>query len=170
LDSDSNPDVVVIARDAASALHAGDGAGHLAKPVRLNVPVSHPEGLSSTADFNRDGLPDLVVHDDVQGNSAVFINDDLLHFAAPNIINYAWAFGDFNGDGWKDIISNDGLLLNKMTATGTFGTPTALSPRSLLPTFTKAIAGDFNGDGKLDLLVGSGNISLDLKIALNTCL
>lgn len=61
--------------------------------------------------------------------------------------------GDLNGDGWPDIISNEGVRLNN--GDGTFGR--AIS----LPLQVSALAlADFNGDGRLDLVVTAAGSAL----------
>ena len=127
------------------------------------LPVA-PQNISNTvsntvlaADFNGDGVPDLVVLGSVI--SVLLGNGDGTFTAAPNPpvdLPGAIAVGDFNGDGIPDVavapILDEGyseVLLGK--GDGTFSTGASFGNSNGTVASNSLVAGDFNGDGNLDL-------------------
>jgi hypothetical protein len=98
-------------------IYLGDGTGKLtALPPSLTLPVTNPPAVPiamSTADFNRDGILDLVVQDPV--NTSVFFGaGDGTFTTGPTILvggsanqgsaqGTSMVTGDFNADGIPDI-------------------------------------------------------------------
>jgi hypothetical protein len=109
----------------------------------------------AAADFNGDGIPDLVVSSSgfVNGYNYGQVSVALGHGDGTFGTFYSYGnpasslvVGDFNGDGHLDIVTNAGdILLGN--GDGTFQAPRSYSARN----FTTISVGDFNGDGHLDL-------------------
>lgn len=133
---------------------------------------------SNWFDYNNDGLIDMYIAKCGQGGSGVGGNiDQLLKnngngtftdvAAAANMANpeqtWSGAVGDFNNDGWMDVIvgvnssSNGNTNVKKNNGDGTF---TSVTTGSGYDTNTalgrEYVAQDFDNDGFLDVL-GSGN-------------
>jgi hypothetical protein len=123
-----------------------------------------PQGTIYTADFNGDGIPDVVFYDDdnqlhvLLGTTPYGSFQPELLYPVPEACEFmnGIATGDINNDGFADIVlacSDDGgnnyvysMLSN---GDGTFATPVAVSNA-----YGYAVAlGDMNNDGKLDLVV-----------------
>lgn len=133
-------------------------------------------GSMTTADFNVDGHPDLVVVDSPSRSVSVVLNNGDGTFSPPqktvsSVLDvYAVASGDFDGDGLPDIAAGSdlasftGALLPDLTimlgnGDGTF----RLADTYQTGVFPQQIAvTDFDLDGRLDLGVvgGAGDVTV----------
>jgi VCBS repeat protein len=120
--------------------------------------------VAYTADFNRDGLPDLATNNGDAGTFSVFLRQPGGGFAQeagspfPSATSNG-AVGDFNGDGYPDFASagfvGEGVAVLIRNPGGGF---TNESPPLVGAGALSAIgAGDFDGDGRIDLAVGNWN-------------
>src|SRR5215218_676903 len=131
-----------------------------------------------TADFNRDGRPDVATINGTASNVSVLLRQAAGGFAAeagsPFAVgsgpNYG-AVADYNADGWPDLAVAayvDGkisILLRKPS--GGFTAEAALTVGGAGAVTT----GDFNGDGRPDLAAtryGSGDVLTFLRNSANT--
>ena len=111
----------------------------------------------AVADFNRDGIPDIVVGD---GSVSLGNGDGTLSTAPTLQAGGAMAIGDFNGDGIPDLVMGGTVFLSN--GDGTF--KTLQSVPGIATTNNGAednvAVGDFNGDGILDIATASGTVLL----------
>ncbi|MBW4028180.1 MAG: hypothetical protein HIU93_12365 [Acidobacteria bacterium] len=141
----------------------GNGDGTFQPQIAVNQP-GYPVG-AVTADFNRDGILDLVTLQYYPMQLSVEYGNGDGTFQAP--INYpigsytdssayTIALGDFNGDGAPDVVelnandNNAGVFMNAGDGT--------LSLREFVPTGTSPEwvgVSDLNKDGKQDLVVSN---------------
>ena len=138
-------------------------------PIELNWGVA-------VADFNHDGLPDVVVnHSSGGGNpgyDAVYLHASMpaTGFGPPLQITDGTFWStltavDIDGDGLPDLVSLNGwnyqvsVFLNDPQNPGTFGPPTVLDTQIA----NQVIVADLNGDGAPDLLVADNQVSLFLQ-------
>ena len=145
----------------------GDGAGGFGT-AQSYAAGDGPNGVA-VGDFNGDGHQDLAVVNITSETVSILLGDGAGGFAGKADFStgtgsspWSVAVGDFNGDGYQDLVtadsgSNDvGVLLG--AGAGDFGTATGFStgidssPRNVA-------VGDFNNDGKQDLATAdSGDI------------
>src|SRR6185312_6834302 len=171
---------------ALSALYSGDTAfgaskGSLVQPVRsllqngfapdASYTVAPNTPATSVADFNSDGLPDLVVAGyDASGNGSLNILINNGDGTFQNALSYpagnapaAIAAADLDGDGVPDVVTaapTSGTLnifLSNSSGIPGGGTsvPAVLNPQSV-------VIADFNGDGIPDLASGNGDGSVTI--------
>ncbi|MCY1075788.1 FG-GAP-like repeat-containing protein [Archangium lansingense] len=145
----------------------GTGAGSFGAPTFIGIP--NTGGVQSTIacrDLNSDGFSDLVVTSPASARLSILINQGNGSFAAPvsyaNAVNgqtAGIAFGDANGDGTLDILSNGAagryLFFFKGNGNGTFasGVQSAAAATTATNSALGVVADDFNGDGKLDAYI-----------------
>jgi len=157
----------------------GDGKLDLATPVFTLVSVFLGNGDGSfgaeqqygvgygvfsiaSADFNLDGIPDLITPDQYDLTLSLLLGNGDGTFQARQVISLPSASsglvaGDFNSDGRPDLISN-GLTLLLGNGDGTFQAPQAIASGGVA---FALLAVDFNADGRLDLGTFTYNVAGD---------
>jgi hypothetical protein len=145
-----------------------------AHAAQFSPAVNYPTGINpfgvAVGDFNRDGIPDLVVANAYQvggtGTVSILLGNGDGTFRAGGEFNAGGnetttvAVGDFNGDGKPDLVvanyaggggpANVGVMLGN--GDGTF-MPAVIYAAGTEPDFVAV--GDFNGDGNLDFAAAS---------------
>ena len=150
-------DLAVVNPDPNQGIGVGvlPGNGDGSFRTRVLYPTDGPRHAIVSADFNRDGILDVVAVG--SGRVSVFLGMGAQGLQAP--IDFAGGVarekvmtGDFNNDGLLDlVISTDNISLFVGNGDGTFKLPvyyaSGLSPYAIA-------SGDFDRDGRLDLAVG----------------
>jgi uncharacterized protein (TIGR03437 family) len=169
--ADPNSVAVMPLGDGTSALFTGDGytgtmlltfagSNGFVNSPQIQTLGESPSAIGS-ADFNKDGRPDLVVTDG-QGNAVyVELNSGGGEFANP--VGYAVgasptaaAIADVNGDGNPDLVVADGNGVDVLlgNGNGTFGDAQSTPVTRAGGSSPAGLAvGDFNSDGKPDAAV-----------------
>ncbi|MGK3963651.1 FG-GAP-like repeat-containing protein [Sorangium sp. So ce118] len=146
---------------------SGTGTGSFGAPVL--IPIVATGGVQSTIacrDLNGDGFSDIVVTSPASSRLSILINQGNGSFAAPvaytnsaNGQTAGIAFGDADGDGKLDILSNGAagryLFFFKGNGNGTFasGVQSVAAATTSSNSALGVVASDFNGDGKLDAYI-----------------
>jgi len=150
---------VINSGTVSASILLGDGHGNFA-PVSGNSIIAGGVPLA-VADFNQDGIPDLLLSDQFNHYLTVVLgNGDGTFTPAPGgplVGNYGVfpvAVGDFNGDGILDLASAGGYYLITWLGNGdgTF-TPMPITGSTYFPadSFYSMVVGDFNADGNADI-------------------
>jgi len=157
LNGDGRPDLIAVCR----SLPGKDLAVVLNSTAGFLPPKGYPDGGETAtslavADFDEDGIPDIVVGDSdfisfLKGNGDGSFQAPSVYSAGADVLSLA--VGDFNNDGKLDIACADAdigadILLGN--GDGTFQAPTYLSDGSKPLSIT---TGDFNHDGNADIVL-----------------
>lgn len=163
---DGSPDLAATStgvRSVSVMLNRNDLSGTFNTRENYNI-GSGPRSVA-TADFNRDGAPDLAVANFFDNTFSVLLNKNDLTgaFIADNVYSVpsgpsSITSADFNGDGAADLAvanrdsNNVSVLINLNNGDGVFAFKSDY-PVGQMP--LQVTSGDFNGDGAPDLAVVS---------------
>ena len=154
----------------AVSVFVGAGTDTFKNPVNYRTGGGPAFGRNiAVADFNQDGIPDIVTVNLNPNGISVFLGkgDGTFQPAmtfSTTVSLASVAVADFNGDGKPDLALTGGstsptpLLVMLGNGDGTFQAPTSNPGGSSF-----VVAGDFNGDGRVDLatsaavLLGNGD-------------
>lgn len=145
------------------------GSLSLASNVAITDTVG-PQAMA-VADFNRDGIMDVITANPGSGNLSMLRGDKNGNFAVSNRFTsggmqpFSIATGDFNRDGNVDVVTVDVFTSNAYMllgdGTGSLGTPSTIDLTSTQP--VAIVADDFNRDGNLDIVIANaGNSTVSL--------
>jgi hypothetical protein len=165
---------LVVDEGASLAVLLGDGAGNFTQaqggPIAITTGSDSPTEVL-VADFNGDGIPDILVGVS-QGIEILLGNGDgTFTQAKSSPVTFSGTsfyyepdtgsgvtpivVGDFNGDGIPDfavLFGGTGLVAFLGNGDGTFQTPVVTNP-GFAGNVASAVVGDFNGDGVADLVI-----------------
>lgn len=172
----------IFADGGCVSVFLGNGDGTFQAEVDYDSGGQFPAGLG-TADFDGDGIPDLVVSDREQylGSDSVLAvlygnGDGTFYGPFGTVLNYWYYYGpvvvgDFNGDRKPDVaVGFDEGVLIFINNGGGFLPAVPYDPTVYV---TGLAAGDMNGDGHLDLvttdavILGNGDGSFQSPIAFS---
>jgi uncharacterized repeat protein (TIGR01451 family) len=184
--SDGKTDIVIaivqldgnITADAL--LFLNDGTGGFGQPQEIRPGLGFlPRGSDKVraVDLDKDGKLDLV-----SGSSMVttYKGDGAGGFTFQPVFDTDFGFspagagGDFNGDGYPDILAvaagagMEDLVVYLNDGTGSFGAPVRTPTRQSVFSTQGAIAEDFDGDGKTDVVLKTFNQNRATGIRLFT--
>ena len=148
----------------------GKGGFTLGTPITSTEASFDPQHIV-TADFNNDGLPDLVYNDGTAAAVDLVEGTGTGTFGAPIVTAVdgpvqALATGDLNGDGQADLVAS----VSTGTGTGTIDTlqnsagvfAAAVSQPTSITSPAVVAIGDINGDGLADLVTMNSSGALEV--------
>lgn len=172
-DGDGKPDLAVANWNINTVAvfrnvqNGGDLSASSFTPAATLAVGSRPIDIA-VGDLNGDGLPDLVIANNLSNTISIFQNTSTpgtISFAAAGTLSAAAIsvkLADIDGDGWLDIVtcfSNVAVLRNQglggNLSSSSFGTAVQFT----VPGFSASdlAVGDIDGDRKPDLLVAGGS-------------
>jgi hypothetical protein len=175
---DGNSDIVFFLNDpefdygwALVAVRLGDGQGGFPSDDAPygSLFLTNRQYALTTGDLNQDGNLDVITSaggSDGAGANALLGNGDGTFRSSVNQFftggDAAVALGDFNGDGYPDLVSAGvDVAIQVGHGDGTFALPVSYSASGGM--HTGLAVSDFNGDGKLDVVTSdadTGTVSL----------
>ncbi|MFJ1868745.1 FG-GAP-like repeat-containing protein [Streptomyces sp. NPDC088097] len=151
-------------------LHFGDAGTKVLADTLFRGADGPSVNMSQTAaaDFNGDGVQDLVARQDSTGILAMWLGRGNGSFASSVDVTSGWrpfsqtVAADFTGDGKADLVARDtsgNLKLWNGRGDGSFGSAVTVTGGW---DFEQTTAADFDGDGKADLIArdASGNLKI----------
>jgi hypothetical protein len=152
LDGDGVPDLAFAAYSGA-VVFRGDGHGGLSPLSALPAPGS-PSFLFG-GDFDHDGRTDVMVCSVKYAACVEGFARDNGEFQAGSQRSVVLASGDLDGDGFLDVIDDDGIQLSQ--AGGGFTTAQPFN-RAYLGLMRSFAIGDFAGDGQMQAVASTGDV------------
>ena len=185
---DGFKDLAIASSLARVSILLGVGDGTFNQQPTLTLIPAPNLGMDATdidvADFNRDGIEDLVVALALNGSkTAILIGIGNSTFQAPLLITdpninipHRQAVADYNGDGFLDLAlsmadGNQGLMnIRNGNGDGTFQAPVVyLTPPPLSSAGgAEIVSADLNGDGKADIVLGQSGAFPGLLVLINS--
>ncbi|MFT5250756.1 MAG: hypothetical protein ACI93P_002499, partial [bacterium] len=172
MDNDGKPEVISAKNGGGITIAINNSTPGTINFSRYNQGSTNGNAQSiATADFDGDGLKDIVTNNAIMRNTSTGLGNIGLQYVtnSRSVSNYQVGAGDFNNDGKVDIIGDNGngiyIAFNTSTGPGNFNFTDRIYITNVGHRCTGIQVADVDGDGKTDFLgsQGGGNRAVSIR-------
>ncbi len=175
MDNDGKPEVISAANGGGITIATNNSTPGTINFGRYNNGSTGGAAQSiAVADFDGDGLKDIVTNSAIMRNTSTGVgNVGLLYVTDSRLVsNYQVGAGDFNNDGKIDIIGENGntvwIAFNTSTGPGNFNFTARQVVQNVGSRCTGIQVADIDGDGKTDFIASQGGANRAVSIRNTT--
>jgi hypothetical protein len=175
MDNDGKPEVISARNGGGITVAINNSTpGTISFAAYNNGSTNGAAQSIATADFDGDGLKDIVTNSAIMRNTSTGVGNIGLIYVTDSraVSNYQVGAGDFNNDGKIDIIGENGntvwIAFNTSTGPGNFNFTARQVVQGVGSRCTGIQVADLDGDGKTDFVASQGGANRAVSIRNTT--